>query len=110
MRRNKYIILFSLCLIVVMAAILFLDLAGVFGYSDLPFLLAFFVYAIFIIIQRSTSRLSFGVALLMLLYMGLSYIPTATSRTTERFGEWFYLFFFFGMLQYCRELWRTRTQ
>jgi hypothetical protein len=80
-----------------------MDLAGTFNYSDLPFLFAFTIYIIFVLIQRTQSKAAFIVALLLLIYTGLSYLPTGASPTTERFGEWLYLFFVFGLIQYGKE-------
>lgn len=94
----------SLVLIPVIAGVLFADIAVAFNYSDLPFLIAFVIYTVFILIQRSRSSLTFSIAMLLLIYMGLSYIPTGASRVTERFGEWFYLFFLFGLIQYAIEI------
>jgi hypothetical protein len=108
MRRNKWAIIFSLLLVPAAAAVVILDLAGVFGYSDLPFLLVFFPYFLFMFIQRTGSRCTFAVALCMLLYMGLSYVPTGAGPITERFGEWFYVFFVFGLIQYSREAWQGK--
>jgi hypothetical protein len=105
MHRNKKLILFSLFLIPVAAAIVFLDLSGLFGYSDVPFALAFTIYFVFVLIQKTSSRISFFLSLLFVIYMGLSYMPTGAGQITERFGEWFYLFFVFGLIQYCKEAW-----
>lgn len=101
--RNK-LIFPSLFLIPVIAGIILVDLAGTFNYSDLPFLFAFVVYIVFVLIQRSQSKLTFSITMLLLIYTGLSYIPTGPSVITERFGEWFYLFFFFGLVQYIKEV------
>lgn len=100
--RNK-IIFPSLLLIPAMACVIYMDLAGTFGYTDLPFLLAFALYIVFVLIQQSQSRLTFVIAILLLIYTGLSYVPAGAAVLTERFGEWFYLYFVFGLIQYCRE-------
>ncbi|EKD67865.1 MAG: hypothetical protein ACD_48C00176G0001 [uncultured bacterium] len=105
--RNK-LIFPSLFLIPAIAGILCMDLAGIFNYTDNPFFFVFAVYVIFVFIQRSQSRFTFSIAMLLLIYMGLSYIPAAASRATERFGEWFYLFFVFGLIQYGREIYIRR--
>lgn len=102
--RNK-IIFPSLFLVPLVAGIIFLDLAGTFNYSDLPFLFAFVIYFVFVFIQRVQSKATFSVALLLLIYMGLSYIPAGPSRVTERFGEWFFLFFVYGLIQYVKDIW-----
>jgi hypothetical protein len=93
-----------LLLVPAIAGILFMDLAGAFNYTDFPFLIAFVIYAVFVFIQRVQSKATFSVALLLLIYMGLSYIPAGASPTTERFGEWFYLFLVFGLIQYFIEI------
>lgn len=103
MKGNKIIILLSLSLVPLMVVVLTLDLADVFNYSDLPFFLMFLIYSFIVLIQRSSSKMSFFLALILLSYMALSYIPSGASATTERFGEWFYLFFVFGLIQYIKE-------
>lgn len=108
MKKSKPLILLSLFTLFLIAIVVFADLAEVFRYSDLPFFIAFFLYGIVTLIQLSSSRTSFILSLLFLLYTGLSYIPTGPSRTTERFAEWFYLFFVFGLVQYGREVWRAQ--
>jgi hypothetical protein len=104
MKRKNSLILLSLFLFPMIAGVVLFDLAGGFNFSDLPFLLAFLLYGIFVLFQRSGSKVAFGLALLFLIYTGLSYVPAGTARTTERFGEWFYLFFVFGLIQYAVEL------
>ena len=108
-KRRQSIILFSFLLIPVMFGLLFLDLAGIFMHSDFPFLLMFVIYGMYIIIQRSSSRTSFMMALYLLIIMGLSYIKTGPVIITERLGEWFYIFFIFGLLQNAFELRKIRV-
>ncbi len=105
MQRPKLLIIGSLCLIFIMAGIVLLDLAGTFSYSDISFGLAFLIFFVFMIIQKGTSKVSFVIALYFLITMGLSYIQTGTSVITERLGEWFYLFFLVGILEYLKEAW-----
>jgi predicted membrane channel-forming protein YqfA (hemolysin III family) len=88
----------------------FADLAGTFNFSDIPFAIVFLLYILFIIIQRTNSKAAFLVSLLFFILMGLSYIPTATGKITERLGEWFYLFFVFGLVQYTSESWRPKLK
>lgn len=108
-KRNKFVILFSLALVPLIFGILFVDLAGTFSYSDLPFVLAFAIYILFVVIQRSSSRATFVMTLYLLILMGLSYVQTGPDAITERFGEWFYLFLAFGLVQYTKELWTNKT-
>lgn len=108
-KRNKFTILFSLALVPLIFGILFADLAGTFSYSDLPFVLAFVIYILFVVIQRSSSRGTFIMTLYLLILMGLSYVQTGPSAITERLGEWFYLFFAFGLVQYIKEAWINKT-
>ena len=108
-KRNKFAILFSFALIPIIFGILFVDLAGTFSYSDVPFVLAFVIYILFVIIQRSSSRGTFIMTLYLLILMGLSYVKTGPGAITERFGEWFYLFFVFGLIQYAKEAWTNKT-
>lgn len=107
-KRNKFAILFSLALIPLIFGILFVDLAGTFSYSDLPFVFAFSVYMLFVFIQGSTSKATFIMTLYLLIIMGLSYVQTGPGVITERFGEWFYLFFVFGLVQYTKEAWTNK--
>ncbi len=103
MKRSSWLIVFSLFLISLTIAVVYADVAGTFSYSDIPFVLAFSLYMLFVVIQKSSCRASFLMALFLLLVVGLSYIPTGPSVVTERFGEWFYLFFVFGLIQYFKE-------
>lgn len=105
MRRPKLLIISSLCLIPIIAGIVLLDLAGTFSFSDIPFGLAFLIFSVFMLIQKGISRVSFVSSLYFLIAMGLSYVQTGSSIITERLGEWFYLFFLVGILQYIKELW-----
>jgi len=105
MRKNNILILYSLFLIPLIAVVLFLDLSAVFNYSDTPFIIGFLLYGIIAIIQKSSSKMTFSLIFALLLYMGISYLPTGPSRTTERIGEWFYVFFVFGLIQYIQEVW-----
>lgn len=103
MKRKSRLIFLSLFIFPVIAGIVLSDLAGSFQYSDIPFLLVFSLYIMFVIIQRSQSVLTFKLSLAFLIYMGLSYIPVGAAGTTERIGEWFYLLFVFGLVQYAKE-------
>jgi hypothetical protein len=57
------------------------------------------------LIQHRLSKLSFVIAVFFLISMGLSYTKTGPGVITERMGEWFYLFFIFGLIQYAKEAW-----
>ena len=87
-----------------MGLIVFLDLAGTFSFSDIPFIVVFVLYFIFRLIQNSPSKVSFVITIYFLMAMGLSYIKTGPGSITERMGEWFYLFFIVGLIQYLREI------
>jgi len=89
-------------------AIVFADLAGVFSYTDMPFFLVFLLFIAYVITQKSTSKAAFLFSLFFLVWMWLSYIPTGAGKVTERIGEWFYLFFVFGLIQYGYEVYRLR--
>lgn len=109
MEKTKPFIFASLFLIPLIFGIIFVDVASTFGYSDVPFVLGFFVYLLFVFIQRSTSKQAFALSLFFLLWMGLSYVPTGPGMVTERIGEWFYLFFIFGIGQYSIESWNQKS-
>jgi len=106
MERNKQRILFSFVILFLVFVIIFVDLSGFFNYSDMPFLIGFCFYFLFLFIQKATSKTSFIMTLFLLVYMGISYIPTGAGRITERIGEWFYLFFVAGLIQYTKEAWK----
>jgi hypothetical protein len=108
MKKSKKILLFSYSLIFALAVVLAIDLAGMFSYSDAPFVIAFMLYGLFVVIQKVSSKMTFFIAVILLFYMGLSYIPTGSSVATERFGEWFFLSFAFGLAQYIKESWSER--
>lgn len=99
MEKINYLIVFSYFLFLAIFGLVSLDLAGAFSYSDVPFLSAFLLYVLFLFIQKGGSKTSFTLALIFLVIMGFSYIPTGAGRITERIGEWFYLFFLFGLIQ-----------
>jgi len=107
MKNNTFLLVFSYMLLPLLFGVVFLDFAGIFGYSDFAFVCAFSLYILFFVIQKGTSRTSFILSLFFLIIMGLSYIPTGFGSLTERMGEWFYLFFVFGLLQYTKEAWHT---
>lgn len=90
-------------LIPIIFGIVFADVAGTFSQSDLAFVLGLFFYFLFVFLQKSSSKTAFGFALFFLIWMGLSYVPTGAGVVTERMGEWFFLFFLLGLIQYFRE-------
>ncbi len=104
------LIFFSLFLLLAIPAVVFMDIAGTFSFTDRAFLFGFSVYALFVLIQKTGSRASFGISFTLLFWMGLSYIPTGASIVTERIGEWFFLFFLFGLIQYTKEVWFLKTK
>lgn len=108
MKRTRIPKTISLCIIPLIFGVMFADLAGTFSYSDMPFAAVFVLYTVFVIVQHMKSKATFNIALFLLIWMAFSYIPTGAGRTTERIGEWFYLFFIFGLIQYTREAWHTK--
>ena len=108
MQRSRLLIIGSLCLIFIISGIVLLDLAGTFSFSDLPFALVFSLFLLFMLVQKGTSKVPFVIALYFLITMGLSYIQTGTGQITERLGEWFYLVFLVGVIQYAKEAWSMK--
>ncbi len=107
--NNRIIIPVSLFLIAAMIGIVVMDLLYKFGNYDTPFMLEFVLYLLYTFLRRSTSKLTFIVVILFIVSMGISYITAGSTRLTERFGEWFYLYFIFGLIQYGREFWLTKN-
>lgn len=99
MKINRFLIIGSLFCIFLIFCIVFIDLAGVFNYSDLPFVLSMLLYIVFFLIQKASGKTLFVLALYFLIIMGLSYIKTGPSLISERLGEWFYIFFLAGIMQ-----------
>jgi hypothetical protein len=60
------------------------------------------------LLRRASSRVSFFFALILVIYMGILYITYGAVRVTERTGEWFFLFFLLGIIQYAKETWFGR--
>lgn len=89
-------------------AIFFNDLNYQFGNYDTPFLWAFSVYFLWVLIFRITSRVTFFIILVLVVGMGISFVQNGSIRFTERIGEWLYLFFIFGLIQYFREVFHER--
>lgn len=83
--------------------IVFADIAAFFSYSDAPFILGFLIA-----LKTIGRKTAFVFSFFLLLWMGFSYIPTGASAVTERIGEWFYLFFVYGLIQYAYEMYRLR--
>ena len=108
MKYNRMFITLSMFIIPLIFGIVFIDLAGTFSYSDFAFGLALLLYAIFLFIQRSTSRATFLLAIFFLIWMGLSYVPTGAGTVTERIGEWFYIFYVVGLIQYLKEVYESK--
>lgn len=107
-RTNTWVVAISLVIIPLTAGVVFADLAGLFSYSDTPFAVAFLLYTVFLIVQHTKSKTTFNFAFFLLIWMVLSYIPTGAGRITERIGEWFFLFFVFGLVQYTKEAWSIK--
>jgi len=104
MKRNRWLIYVSLLLLPLVVGVILVDLAGTFSFSDAPFAIALALYTVFVLMQRAKSNSTFLITIFFLILMGLSYIPTGPGPVTERIGEWFYLFFLYGLIQY---LWET---
>jgi len=105
MGKHNIPVLISYVCVTVVCSIVFADLAGIFGFSDFAFLFGLLFWCIALLLQKGKSRASFVVSLFLLFFMGLSYIPTGAGPITERIGEWFYLFFVCGLVQYTKEAW-----
>ncbi len=103
MKRNKVLILISLCIIPLIYCVVFADLGGTFAHGDIPFVIALLFYTMFVRIQNTQSKTTFTLTLFFLVWMGLSWVPTGAGIVTERIGEWFYLFFVIGLIQYMKE-------
>jgi hypothetical protein len=99
MEKNNKIIMSSLFCIALFFGVVMADLASMFSYSDVPFVIGIVCYLVFVYIQRASSQSVFTLALFFLLWMGASYVPTGPSKITERIGEWFYIFFALGITQ-----------
>lgn len=108
MKKNKILHILSWILVFLMIFIVITDLRYKFGNYDTPFMLEFVLYVLYVFIKRTASKLSFGIVLLFILSMGVSYMLFGSARLTERMGEWFYLYFLFGLLQYSKEIWLTK--
>lgn len=104
---KNYTLVASYLLFAAADCVFVLDLVPVFNYQDISFVLFCALYTVFLYMQKAKSSLSFYIAFYFLVLMGLSYIPTAASRTTERFGEWFFVMLAYAMIQRMIELWKT---
>jgi hypothetical protein len=106
MKRNNWRAPVSLLLLLAVLGVVFADAVALFGYPDISFVVVFLLYFGSILAQKRGSRISFVYALLILLIMTCSYVLIGVVKITERLGEWFYLFFVFGLIQYTREAWK----
>ncbi len=104
MKINKHLYLVSILFLLSVFGVFFLDLARIFKFSDFSFSLASFLYILFILFNRSTSKLTFYISLFIVFFMGISYLQNGFDTITERIGEWLYIFFVFGLVQYAKEL------
>ncbi len=102
-KRHNLAIAISIMVTLFITGVIVADFFYKFGNGDLPFLLVFVPYTVLCVIQRKSSRLTFEIVLLLVLFMAYSYIVNGEFRLTERIGEWFYLFLVFGLVQYMRE-------
>jgi hypothetical protein len=110
MKKNSWLTPVSLLLLPAALGIVIADVAGLFAFSDMPFALAFVLYGLFVITQKTKSNITVRLMLFFLVWMGFSYVPTGAGKITERIGEWFYLLFVFGLIQYAREAWKSAKQ
>lgn len=81
----------------IIATVVFLDLAGTFSYSDIPFLALLLTFLM-------GRKITFSISLFLLAWTFLSYIPTGAGAVTERIGEWFFLFLICGLIQSIRRV------
>jgi EamA domain-containing membrane protein RarD len=84
----------------VIAITILLDLKYKFGNFDTPFFLVFGIYLLATWVMKLTHRCTFIIDMILLLLMGVFYIYTGPVRLTERAGEWWFLFFVCGLVQY----------
>ncbi len=84
--------------------IFFLDVKHFFSFSDVAFIVAICTYVFFINLERYSSKFTFILTIYFVLIMGVSYLQNGFDTITERIGEWFYIFFAIGLIQYSREL------
>ena len=103
MERDKIIHTVWLLLIPVIVGIMVMDLQYRFGNSDLPFFLAIGAYILFVVLSRVQSKTTIKIVLCTVLVMGVNYMDSGASRSTERLGEWFYIYFLIGFVQYFIE-------
>ncbi len=106
--KNTYLTVGSYVILPAIFILIFIDLAGAFLYNDVPFLLALILYGMFTVVHRSSSRLTLMLAVFILVWMGLSYVPTGAGTVTERIGEWFYIFCAAGLIQYLKEVYESK--
>ncbi len=98
--KNK--ILFFLGFLIIFI-IFILDMLYLFGNHDNPFIISAMLYIFLVMYKKISSKATFFFVLFFLFFMGASYIYRGPFRTTERIGEWFYIFFLIGMIQYAYE-------
>jgi hypothetical protein len=108
MPKGKLRILLSLVIIAAIIITIIRDLMYLFGNYDTPFIVVFILFTALMYLLRLSSKVTFYIVLLFIVFMGNFYIQYGPIRITERSGEWFYLFFVFGLLQYIREAWRLK--
>jgi hypothetical protein len=102
-KRNNIIQIFSFLLLPILIGIMLKDLMYTFGNYDTPFIVGIGIYFVFCLIAHASSRWTFGLVSLLVVCMGISYMIMGPYRRTERLGEWVYLFFVFGLIQYTIE-------
>jgi len=98
----RTIIFFVLLCIIV--GIIAADLFYTFGNYDTPFVIAFSIYVLSVMVRRVSSRTAFTIALFFVVLMSYFYMRQGSVRLSERLGEWFYLFFISGLIHYGLEL------
>lgn len=92
----------SLMLIIGIAIMIIADLRYSFGNYDTAFVTVLLLDILYLFIHRST-KFNVLLAVLLVVGMSISYIHSGSIRLTERMGEWFYIFFVFGLIQYGKE-------
>lgn len=107
MTKRNAVLLLSALLPCIIAILIGADLMGKFGNSDTAFAAAMSLYILYTFRKRLPSSVTFSIVILFVIGMGISYMMQGSERLTERFGEWFYLFFLFGLVQYFYETWNN---
>jgi len=107
--KNNISLLLSIVLGFGILGFILADLHYMFGNYDTPFIVAFGLYVLVVFFRHASSKVSFICASILVLCMGILYGVYGPIRITERTGEWFYLFFLMGIIQYAKETWFAKN-